>query len=107
MIWIVVAGALLFGAATALVASSKERSPVAWGFLGLILGPLALFLIAIQDKPLPNEGKGKDWWIKSEWPEGAGRFEPNARYCTRCGDPLGPAHVYCAKCGERAEPDSG
>jgi uncharacterized membrane protein YbhN (UPF0104 family) len=46
---------VLFGVASALIASSKNKNTILWFFLGVMIGPFALAIIAIIDKELSSE----------------------------------------------------
>ncbi len=93
---------------TAVVAVAKSRSPVGWIFLGLLLGPIALYVLSHlpqgtnsfgaelsseemalgPDRPCPQCG------VVNPAPEGA---------CWSCGAPMPRAHVRPPRLGGGAD----
>ena len=47
----------LFGAAAASLAKGKNRNVVLWVFIGLLIGPFAVLIIALM-KPAPGKDQG-------------------------------------------------
>jgi len=50
---------VLFGCAAASLAKGKNRNIYFWVFLGLLIGPFALLIIALM-KPAPGADQGYD-----------------------------------------------
>jgi len=48
---------VLFGAAAASLAKGKNRNPLVWVAIGLVIGPFALLIIAMM-KPGPGPDQG-------------------------------------------------
>jgi len=42
--------AIIFGAGTYLIARDKNRNPILWGLLGLVIGPFAMLIVAIMKR---------------------------------------------------------
>ena len=77
--------------ACAVVAVTKNRHPIAWSMLGLVLGPLAFFVLV----RLPQ---GNRPW--ANLPPPLEDASAQGRACSSCGHE-NPAHNrYCNKCGE-------
>ncbi len=75
---------------TAVVAVAKNRNPVAWTFLGLLLGPIALYVLS-------NMSQGTSSW---------GGLTPSSevapgpdRPCPQCGVANSDLELSCFSCG--------
>ena len=93
---------------TAVVAVAKSRSPVGWTFLGLLLGPIALYVLSHL-----SQGTSSCWDAPSsagmaldlDWPcPQCGVANPALeRACFSCGTPMPRAHVRPPRLGDGAD----
>lgn len=88
-VWIVCA------ISTAIIAANRDRDPLKWLAIGLVLGIFALVIvIALRDKPQRNH--------ETLPLIGAGRKAPtNVMQCPDCGQDTPIASRKCDKCGAR------
>lgn len=87
--------------ASALIAGSKNRSPVLWFIFGLILGVLAVAIIACASKVEP-EAPTKVIWDET----GAPIKVPlgDTRICPHCAETIKAAAKVCRFCTRDVEP---
>ena len=93
---------------TAVVAVAKSRNPVGWTFLGLLLGPIALYVLSHLSEGTSSFGDapssagiapGADWPCPQ-----CGVANPSLeRACFSCGAPMPRARVQPPKLGGEAD----
>lgn len=98
---------LLCGVASAVIASDKGRSGVAWFFLGVLFGPFALVVAACLSRIGPPAKEGPAPGTRP-CPHCRERIFEAARVCRFCGKSVagGPVAWKCVDCGEDVEPGS-
>lgn len=76
---------IVFGIATAAIASAKNRPGCGWAVLGCLLGPIALLTVGFMPKlPDPTE---------------------KTRKCPFCAEDIKPEAVVCKHCGRDVPPE--
>ena len=97
--------------------SNGESWPlIMFGVIGAILLGVGIFLVIRAYKPHKVKSSGgkislfdfqrieqKSLAQQPQQPGQPGQQAPNARFCSKCGDPLGTNQKFCEKCGHQME----
>ena len=93
---------------TAVVAVAKSRNPVAWTFLGLLLGPIALYVLSHLPQGTSSFGDapssvGMALDLNRPCPRCGVANPALERACFSCGTPMPRAHVRPPRLGDGAD----
>ena len=96
---------------TAVVAVAKSRNPVGWTFLGLLLGPIALYVLShlsqgtssFGDAPSSVASVGMGLDLDRPCPQCGVANPVLERACFSCGTPIPRAQVRPPRLGDGAD----